>query len=234
MFFIHSDHVWQTFPNLRALTMVVRGVRQIDPAAVDISETLAEVRQVLDDSAESELAPIQAWRQAYAAMGLKSTQYRCAAEALLRRFRKERDLPRFHSLIDVLNAESMRCAIPIAAFDIAQVVEGITVRPAKGDEVYTTFAGEIEHPIAGEVIFADEAGQAHSRRWVYRQGAVSVVRDNSDVVLIVAEALHDTAEIDLAMLKARLQARAEALGLTVSESALVAPEARKLHYRPAA
>ncbi len=69
-----------------------------------------------------------------------------------------------------MNAESMKTTIPIAVFDIVHLVEGITVRPATGDEIYETFDGGIEHPAPEEIIFSDTAGQAHSRRWVYRQG----------------------------------------------------------------
>lgn len=233
MYFLHSDRVWQKFPQLRAAVVVVRGVANIRPEQVDTAETIAEVCQRLASAQESEIPSIQAWRHAYAAMGLKPTQYRCAAEALLRRLRKDRTLPRFHPLIDVLNAESMRAAIPIAAFDIAHVVEGITVRPALGDEIYETFQGEVEHPAPEEVILADAAGQAHSRRWVYRQGAVSVVNDTSNTVLIVAEALHDEAAVDLMTLKSRLEGRAVALGITIGESALLTPERRRLDYAAA-
>lgn len=129
MYFYHSDAVWDRFPTLSALTMVLRGVRATSDAAVDIDATLDQVAAQLDRTAEGELPSIQAWRQAYSTMGLKPTQYRCAAEALLRRFRKDRELPRFHPLIDTLNAESMHAAIPIAAFDCAHIVDGITVRP---------------------------------------------------------------------------------------------------------
>ena len=220
------------FPQLRALTMVVRGVAGADSSGADTSDVLGEVGRVLDNTPESELPPIQAWRQGYAAMGLKPTQYRCAAEALLRRFRKERNLPQLHPLVDMLNAESMRAATPVAAFDIAHVVQGITVRPARGDEVYTTFQGETERPTEGEIIFADSAGQAHSRRWVYRQGAVSAVRDTSDAVLIVAEALHDGAEPELATLEGRIRARVEAFGIPVTEAALLTPNAREFNFLP--
>ncbi len=134
MYFYHSDAVWDRFPTLSALTMVLRGVRATSDAAVDIDTTLDQVAAQLDRTAEGELPSIQAWRQAYSTMGLKPTQYRCAAEALLRRFRKDRELPRFHPLIDTLNAESMHAAIPIAAFDCAHIVDGITVRPATGTE----------------------------------------------------------------------------------------------------
>lgn len=66
---------------------------------------------------ESEFGQIQAWRRAFSQMGLKPTQYRCAAEALLRRLRKEHSLPRLHPLVDLCNAASAAYAIPVAVFD---------------------------------------------------------------------------------------------------------------------
>jgi len=166
-------------------------------------------------------------------MDLKPTQYRCAAEALLRRVRKDRTLPKFHPLIDALNAESMKVAIPIAAFDISHVVEGIMVRHAKGDEIYETFQGEVEYPAPEEIIFADAAGQAHSRRWVYRQGAISVVNEKSTAVLAVAEALHDKAIDDLKFLKSRLKQQAANWGITMGESAVLTPDKRRFEFASA-
>ena len=230
MYFFHASEIWNKFRSLRALVMVVQGVEQAKRNAVDLSDTLDEVICRLDGTKESEFSSIQAWRQTYSSMGLKPTQYRCAAEAMLRRFRKDRSMPRFHTLVDVLNAESMRAAIPIAAFDLAYVVDGIEVRPATSDEVYTTFRGEIGDPEKGEIIFADAAKQAHSRRWVYRQGAVSVVRDSSNTVLIVAEAMHDNAETELAVLESRLRAWADKLGIFVVKASLVTPESPHFEF----
>ena len=78
-------------------------------------------------AAESELPEIQAWRRAFAAMGLKPTQYRCASESLLRRFRKEGSLPRLHPLVDLCNAVSLAFAIPVAVLDAVR-----RHRPARG------------------------------------------------------------------------------------------------------
>ena len=39
-----------------------------------------------------------------------------------------------------------------------------------------TFSGEHERPDAGEVIFADEQGHVHARRWCNRQSALSAIR----------------------------------------------------------
>ncbi|TDE11475.1 B3/4 domain-containing protein [Jiangella asiatica] len=147
---------------------------------------------------------IQAWRRAFAAMGLKPTQYRCAAESLLRRLAKAGDLPRIHPLVDLCNAASAAAAIPVAVIDRDRVVGDLEVRYARGDEEYATFVGEIEHPAAGEVIFADDAGRAHARRWTHKQSGWSTVRPSTSRVLIVAEALHDGAGDDVSALVARL------------------------------
>ena len=50
---------------------------------------------------------------------------------------------------------------------------------------------------AGEVIFADEQGHVHARRWCNRQSALSAIRPATAEVLIVAEAMHDTAAHDV-------------------------------------
>ncbi len=96
MYFLHSNEVWNQFPGLAALVLVVRQVRAAELKAGALDDAFAKVAASLEAKPESEFPPIQAWRQAYAEMGLKPTQYRCAAEALLRRFRKDQNLPNFH------------------------------------------------------------------------------------------------------------------------------------------
>lgn len=233
MYFHHSDVVWERFPELKALVMVVRGVADLGRDRSLVRDAIADARRISNDAKEGGLPSIRAWRRAYASMGLEPTHCRCAAEALLRRLRKDGDLPHLDPLVDLLNAESARSAIPIAAFDVARVVDGIVVGPATGHEIHVTFRGDTEHPEPGEIVFADAAGQAHSRRWVFRQSAASVVSAASRVVLIVAEALHDTAEVDLRALRARLVDRAAALGLEVTEIALLDEDNRRFEFASA-
>jgi len=166
---------------------------------------LARADARLQGLSESELPEIQAWRRAFAQMGLKPTQYRCASEALLRRYRKDKALPHIHPLVDLCNAVSVAYAIPVAVFDLDRVDGNLEVRYANGAEVYLAFSGATEHPAPGEVVFADAASQAHARRWTNRQSALSAVRPDSVRALIVAEALHDDAVADVAALLDELQ-----------------------------
>jgi DNA/RNA-binding domain of Phe-tRNA-synthetase-like protein len=210
VYFCHAGDVWTAYPEL---VPVVLHAARISPH-VDVGPRLAALHAVaearLAAGPESELPEIQAWRRAFARMGLKPTQYRCASESLLRRFRKERAVPRIHPLIDLCNALSLAFAIPIAVFDVSRITGHLEVRYATGAEVYVAFSGEEEHPEPGEVIFADAAGRTHARRWTNRQSRDSAVGDDTTTALIVAEAMHRSAEADTQTLAAAISREIEA------------------------
>lgn len=221
MYFRHAPEIWQDFPELVPGVLFASGINDgVDVEARVIAFTrIAEER--LASATESEFPEIRAWRRAFSRMGLKPTQYRCAAEALLRRLRKEGSLPRLHPLVDLCNALSVVFATPVAALDVSQIVEGVDVRYAAGDERYQTFAGEVEHPDPREVIFADAAGNAHARRWTNRQSGASAVRASTTSVLIVAEALHPSAAVDIPRLTATLAAELTAAWSITPTSAVL-------------
>lgn len=204
MYVQHAQNIWDDFPDLVPGVLVAGGITSdlsVESRLVPY-HAIAESR--LASSTEGEFPEIQAWRRAFSKMGLKPTQYRCASESLLRRFRKEGALPAIHPLIDLCNAVSIAFAIPVAVFDSSRIAEFIEVRYATGDETYDTFSGVTEHPEGREVIFADAGGRAHARRWTNRQSGYSPVRETTSQVLIVAEALHASAPEDVPRLVATI------------------------------
>lgn len=206
MIFRYAPSVLSAFPELAAGVLRVAGIGPTADVSAPVARLHAVAAERLADRSEGDLPEVQAWRRAFARMGLKPTQYRCASEALLRRLRKEGALPAIHPLVDLCNAASMAFAIPVAAFDLGQVAGELEVRRADGTETYQPFSGEVEHPEPDEVIFADEAGHAHARRWTNRQSGGSAVRAGTSAVLIVTEALHEGAREDVDRLIATLRA----------------------------
>jgi DNA/RNA-binding domain of Phe-tRNA-synthetase-like protein len=222
MHFSHHPAIWSAHPELVAGVLHARGIRPDADVTAPLQHHEAIARERLATAvSESELPEIQAWRRTFARMGLKPTQYRCASESLLRRFRKEGAMPRIHPLIDVCNAISMAFATPVAAIDVARISDWLQVRPAEGSERYLTFGGEIEHPEPGEVTFADAAGNAHARRWTHRQSGLSAIRDETSEVLIVCEALHAGAREDMPRL-------VEAIAATLRQAWDVQPKSALL------
>jgi DNA/RNA-binding domain of Phe-tRNA-synthetase-like protein len=225
VYFEHTAAIWHEFPTLIPAVLLVDGISPAAGVARQIAPYLDRARARLVGISEAELPEVQAWRRAFGRMGLKPTQYRSAAEALLRRFRKEDALPTLHPLVDLCNAVSLAYALPVAVIDLDQVVGGIQVRYAEGDETAVAFNGEEEHPEPGEVIFADEARRVHARRWTFRQSRHSTVSDATRRALIVSEGLHDTAAADIAALITTLEAEMRAAGFAPSQRAILSAAA---------
>lgn len=230
VYFQHSSDIWRDFPHLVPGVLSATGLDR----DVDVGSHVEEFQRIaaerLAGGAESSLPEIQAWRRAFAQMGLKPTQYRCASEALLRRFRKEGSLPELQPVIDLCNAASLAFAVPIAVFDTAKLSDVLEVRHADGTETYLTFGGETEHPAGGEVIFGDDVGRAHARRWTNRQSGLSAVSEATSSVLIVAEAVHETAADDMQRLTETLSDRVGALWTSTPDVTILSASSPRFDF----
>ncbi len=175
-------------------------------AAAFDEETLA-VRARIADTPLSEMPTLAAWRKVFRGFGVDPTQYRSAAEALLRRLTKQGGLPSIGTLVDLANLVSIRYALPVAVFDQRGVAGGTTVRFARGDERWADLgSSQTEQPEPGEVIFADQADVVSARRWCWRQSARSSARADTTEIIVTVEGHHETAEHDVSRALADLEA----------------------------
>ena len=175
-------------------------------AAAFRDEALA-VRTRIGETPLSEVPAFAAWRKVFRGFGVDPTQYRSAAEALLRRLTKQGELPSIGTLVDLANLVSIRYALPVAIFDQRGISAGTIVRFARGDERWVDLgSSQSEHPEPGEVIFADEAAVVSARRWCWRQSAGSAARDDSTEILVTVEGHHGTADRDVTRALADLEA----------------------------
>jgi DNA/RNA-binding domain of Phe-tRNA-synthetase-like protein len=231
VFFEHSSEIWRDYPGLVPGAVFAEGITHNAAVDAQVARFNAVAESRLATAAEGQLPEIQAWRRTFSQMGLKPTQYRCASESLLRRYRKERSLPRIHPLIDLCNSVSLAFATPIAVFDVSAIADYIQVRHAVGNEEYLAFSGEIERPDPHEVIFADAAGRAHARRWTNRQSGYSAVRDATVAVLIVAEGMHDSAPADVRHLTAAIADELEVVWSVTPQTAILSRSSPRFDFR---
>jgi len=230
MHFEHSGEIWRDFPELVPGVLFADGLSASAVTGDRAARFTAVARSRLANGSEAELPEVQAWRRAFSRMGLKPTQYRCASESLLRRWRKEGSLPELHPLVDLCNAISLAFAIPVAVFDVSKIADGLCVRYADGDEDYLTFSGETEHPAPHEVIFADAARRVHARRWTNRQSGWSAVQESTTAALIVAEAMHDSAAADVRELTAAVAGELEAVWSVTPALSVLSPSSPRFTF----
>ena len=202
MMFGYDAAVTERYPAIRAGVIQATGLNN-GPSPPGLQAEYGAGQQAararLAATAIADLPSIAAWRRAFTAFGAKPTQYRNAAEALLRRLAKQGDIPAVNTLVDIGNLVSVRYAIPVAVIDLDSIAGSITVRFATGSELFTDLgsAGSV-HPDPGEVIFADRDDRVSARRWCWRQSAQSATSAATGGALIVVEALHATAAPDIA------------------------------------
>ena len=76
------------------------------------------MRNRIGETPLSQIPSLAAWRSVFRGFGLDPTQYRGAAEALLRRLTKKGEIPSVNTLVDIGNLVSIRYALPVALFDL--------------------------------------------------------------------------------------------------------------------
>src|SRR6266540_2186920 len=224
--FAYTDAVAERYPTIRAGVMHATGLVNRPSSSELLDDYRAEQQAAserLKAMAIADLPSIAAWRRAFARFGAKPTQHRNAAEALLRRLAKHGDIPTVNTLVDIGNLVSIRHALPVAVFDLANIDGCITVRFATGDELFTDLGstGSI-FPDPGEVIFVDSNNVVSARRWCWRQSAQSATSATTADALVVIEGHHDTAGQDV---------EAALTDLTSLLASPIAPRSRALDGR---
>ncbi|WP_314325171.1 phenylalanine--tRNA ligase beta subunit-related protein [Paenarthrobacter ilicis] len=193
---LHEAHVapevFELRPDYRALLIAVDGL--VPEPSDEAGNTLLEqaeaaARAALSKHKVEHLPHVAAWREAYQSFGAKPNRTRNSLEALVRR--ADAGLPRVNRLTDLYNAISVLHQIPLGGEDLASYRGAPRLIRATGQEPFDTMAsGEpiIEYPDAGEVVWCDEDGVT-CRRWNWRQGRRTQLRDDTTSALFILDAL---------------------------------------------
>jgi DNA/RNA-binding domain of Phe-tRNA-synthetase-like protein len=169
-----SAEIFRRFPGYVRGVVIARGVNN-GASSQELIRLLraaeAGLRQRLSLDLLAEEGRIKSWREAYRAFGAKPSEFRSSIEAMARRALRGDPLPSINALVDIGNLVSLRRLMPVGGHAIDVVENNIELRFASGGENFIPFGSdELEHPLPGEVIFA-EGDTVLTRRWTWRQAA---------------------------------------------------------------
>lgn len=209
-FFVVSDQVFAQFPGYVRGVVITHGLtnpKSPDELVSLLRDAEDSVRKQLDLEKLAEHPRIVSWREAFRSFGAKPAKFRPSIEAMVRRVLRNEPLPSINSLVDIGNIVSLRHLVPAGSHAIDIINRDMELRFAAGDEEFTPLdAEQVEHPLPGEVIFA-EGKTVLTRRWTWRQGTHTLVSANTTaaefnvdglppvLVAEVEEACHEVAEL---------------------------------------
>ena len=199
--FQYDTGILTRYPTVVGGVILAQGMTN-SPTPKDLQTAFIDEQQVtlrrIGATPLSQIPSLVAWRAVFRSFGVDPTQYRSAAEALLRRLTKKGDIPGINLLVDLGNLVSIRYALPVAVFDTSALHGVVKVHIADGSERYTTLGQvEIEHPEPGEVIFSDDAKLVIARRWCWRQSDQSAAQQETTQATITVEAHHAQGKEDV-------------------------------------
>lgn len=206
-----ADDVFTVEPDYALAILLCDGAdstSSTESAAWRLARAQAALRADFDTTnALDEDPEVTAWHAAYRRLGVSPRRFPFAADSLTRRVLKGGVLPTLGAIVDTCNAVSISSRMPIAACDAAGIAPGpLHVRRANGDEVFLPLGSPEapEHPAAGEIVYADSAGNAHSRRWNWRQSHLVRTTSRTRTVIVTVESVRPDGAQDVAAIAAEL------------------------------
>ncbi|GGJ78529.1 B3/B4 domain-containing protein [Deinococcus aquiradiocola] len=189
-----SPIVAERFPNYHGLVLLASDLTngpsdERSTALLRDAETHA--RHMFATSPVATHPHVLAWQDAYRAFGMKPKKTMNSAEALITRVVKGGELPTINRLADAYNAVSVRFVVPCGGEDLDHVVGAVTLKVADGTEPFETNKDGlpfIDHPVPGEVVWADEAGVT-CRAWNWRQGTRTRLTEDTTRAYFLFDAL---------------------------------------------
>ena len=188
-----QKEIFDIFPDFIAGVILLKNVDNRGEGA-EITQLLREVEKEqiakLSGLENFGLHPqLNAWRMAYRKFGADPHQYRCSAEALVRRALKGDQLRHINKLVDLYNYISLKYILPVGGEDTNNIAGDLVLAFADGAEPFIRLGGtENEPPQKGEVVYKDNKGVA-CRRWNWREADRTKLTEETKNAIIVVEAL---------------------------------------------
>lgn len=211
MRFTVSEDIFEKLPNACFGCVAVRGAdNRVERPEIQrlLADNVARCEGDLEGLKVKELPDILYYREAFRAVGINPNKFMCSIEALLTRIAKKKGFPAINGLVDLGNAVSVGCHIPIGAHDIDSFVDGqLELRLAGAGDTFVAFGEtETEVPDPGEPVYVS-GHTVRTRRWAWRQSEIGKITEETGAVFFPIDGFTD---VNLSQV---LRARDEIAGL---------------------
>ena len=179
------------YPEAHIGVVVASGIdnrRSADESEEALLAAVSTVRTATDGRDLGSHPAVVPWREAYRRFGAKPSRYRSSIEALLRSAHAD-GIRSINPLVDLYNAVLLHHLLPCGGEDLDAIRGDLRLTVARGGEHFIPLGatGDLP-PVAGEVVYADDAGIV-CRAWNWREADRTKLTPETTRAVLVIEAL---------------------------------------------
>lgn len=190
------EEVFEIAPNLEFGIIIGRGVNITESNEAD-REVFIKAQRNLEKQVSPDdirlLPNVAQYREVLQNAAINPNKFTASVEAMFKRVAKGKSLPFINTLVDLVNAISIRHGISMGGHDLKDIHYDLEVRFSKPGDRFLPF-GETDWEMvdSGELIFT--AGQeVQTRKWVWRQSELGKITLNTkDVFFQLAGFANDS------------------------------------------
>lgn len=146
------------------------------------NEVLPKVREDIGEKDWGDIPGIRGSRLCYKAFGRNPGRYRVSSEALIRRIKREDDLYRINTVVDVNNLISVKSGLSVGSYDLGAISGDIVFRKARAGEGYTGIGKEFID-MENMLVLVDDEGLFGSSMSDSTRAMVS--EESKDILVII-------------------------------------------------
>lgn len=169
---IVDKKVFEKLPDFCLGIVVAKGI--------DNNSLNARIKQMLEEQINKfaneyqsvnirEIPNVKAYRDAFSELGMNPNKYMCSIEALAKRVQKNAELPKINSIVDIINAFSLKYHLSMGAHDIDKMEKDIEIRFSSSQDYFLEMGeNQAQSMPEGELVYVS-GHTVKTRRWIWRQ-----------------------------------------------------------------
>ena len=191
MKFIIENKVFETLNNLCVAVIIARGInntKKIDDISMMLKENIENVEKEFENVKVKESNYIKCYRDAFQKLNINPNKFMCSIEALLTRISKKKGMPEINSVVDLVNAVSIKYKLPMGAHDLDSMNEDFYIRYSTDNDIFLPFGEtDTEKMESNELVYAS-SNDIRTRRWIWRQSEHGKIIESSKNIIFPIDA----------------------------------------------
>ncbi len=190
-----NAQIFERCPDYRRAILVVTGVNNTQSSL--LGDAIASAAADVKNNMTLEDRRLVAWRDAFAAFGIKVRDFKPSIDALVRRILNDKPLGSISPIVDVGTVISLRHMLPAGAHPLLADSTFVKLTLARGSEAEISDGEHTVEPVlVGEPILLD-TDRIATRRWVWRQTNQSRIEASTQDFYLNIDALDTVSDTDL-------------------------------------